>query len=279
MREFDLEITLWDVIVDFFFAGLYVYSIFIMVSYLVLSAISFSAVRKYLRKRSFVNYNDILNTTIAPGVSILAPAYNESATIIENIRSLLAVHYSDFEVIIINDGSKDDSLQKCIDEYQMERVDFAVHQQVETKPVRAVYKSKNPAFGHLILVDKENGGKSDALNVGINVSKYDYVTCIDVDCVLEQDALLKLMKPFVDETDKEVIATGGVIRIANSCVIENGRLAEIKVPKNFLARTQTLEYIRAFLLGRMAWSHFDGLILISGALGIFKKKIAIEVGG
>ena len=228
------------------------------------------AVKKYLHKNSFVDYRDILNTDIAPSVSILAPAYNESATIIENIRSLLSIHYSNFEVIVVNDGSKDDSMEKCIKEYDMVPVDFSVDYKLKTKEIKGVYKSRNRAFNQLIVVDKANGGKSDALNAGINISSYDYVTCIDVDCVLEQDALLKLMKPFMDENEREVVATGGVIRIANSCVVEDGRLLEVKVPENFVARSQALEYIRAFLLGRMAWRLVDGLMLISGALGVFK---------
>ncbi|MCB0482102.1 MAG: glycosyltransferase [Flavobacteriales bacterium] len=278
-KEFDLDTSVWDYMVEFFYNLLYVYSVSIMVSYLALAILSFISVRKYLHKNSFVDYKDILNTNFAPSVSILAPAYNEGATIIENVRSILSIHYSNFEVIIINDGSKDDTLQKCIDEYDMVLVDYAIDPKIETKPIRGIYKSRNKAFGQLLLVDKENGGKSDALNVGLNVATYDYVTCIDVDCVLEQDALLKLMKPFMDEQEREVVATGGVIRIANSCVIEDGRLLEVKVPENYIARSQSLEYIRAFLLGRMAWSLMDGLILISGALGVFNKKIAIEVGG
>ncbi|MCB0483767.1 MAG: glycosyltransferase family 2 protein, partial [Flavobacteriales bacterium] len=250
-----------------------------MVTYILLSFISFVSVRKYLQKNSFVDYRDILNTDFAPTVSVLAPAYNESATIIENIRSLLSLHYSNYEVIVVNDGSKDDTLQRVIDEYNMVPVHYAWQEQIKTKAVRAVYKSTNPSFSNLLLVDKENGGKSDALNVGMNIATADYITCIDVDCVLEQDAVLKLMKPFLDEYDREVVATGGVIRIANSCKIEDGRLLEVKVPENYVARSQALEYIRAFLLGRMAWSLLDGLILISGALGVFNRKIAIEAGG
>lgn len=278
-KEYDIDSGFWDFVVEIFYNVLYVYSVSIMVSYLTLSLISFLAVKKYLHKNSFVDYRDILNTDIAPSVSLLAPAYNETETIIDNIRSLLSIHYSNFEVIVINDGSKDDSLEKCIEEYDLELVDYAIDEQIKTKEVRGIYKSRNRAFNQLIFVDKENGGKSDALNVGINVSSYDYITCIDVDCVLEQDALLKLMKPFMDENEREVIATGGVIRIANSCVVEDGQLLEVKVPSNFVARSQALEYIRAFLLGRMAWSLMDGLILISGALGVFQKKAAIAVGG
>lgn len=279
MREYDLDSTLWDLLVEFFFSGLYVYSVFIMAAYLILSLVSFRSVKIYLHKTKFIDYKDILNSTIAPGISIVAPAYNESATIIENIRSLLSLHYPKFEVIIVNDGSKDETLQLAIQEYDMVKVDYCINQQLTTKEVRGVYKSRDKAFSNLILVDKENGGKSDALNCGMNVSNYNHVTCIDVDCILEQDALLKLMKPFTDETTHDIIATGGVVRVANSCQVEDGRLIQVNVPKNFLARTQALEYIRAFLLGRMAWSLLDGLILISGAIGVFKKELVVECGG
>ncbi len=279
MKEYDLDTSFWDVMVELFYNLLYIYSVSIMVSYLTLSLISFLAVKKYLRKNFFVDYKDILNTEFAPSVSILAPAYNEAATIIENVRSILSIHYSNFEVVVVNDGSKDETLELLIEEYQLVKVDFAINPELPTKDIYGVYKSQNEAFNQLIVVDKANGGKSDALNVGINIAQFDYVTCIDVDCVLEQDALLKLMKPFMDENEREVVATGGVIRIANSCVVEDGRLLEVRVPTNFVARSQALEYIRAFLLGRMAWSLMDGLILISGALGVFNRKIAIEVGG
>lgn len=279
MKEYDLDSTLWDILVEFFFNGLYVYSVTIMAAYLILSLASFRSVKLYLHKTKFIDYKDILNSTIAPGISIVAPAYNESATIIENIRSLLSLHYPKFEVIIVNDGSKDETLDLAIQEYNMVKVDYCINNQLTTKEVRGVYKSKDKAFNNLIVVDKANGGKSDALNCGMNVSNYNHVTCIDVDCILEQDALLKLMKPFTDETTHDIIATGGVVRVANSCQVEDGRLISVNVPENFLARTQALEYIRAFLLGRMAWSLLDGLILISGAIGVFKKDLVVECGG
>jgi len=251
-----------------------------MASYIILAIISFHFVSTYLRKNEVSDYNDILNTPIYHSVSLLAPAYNESATIIDNIRSLLSIHYPNFEVIIINDGSKDDTLARCIKEYDLVSVNHAVFEYVPSKPIRAIYKSKNKAFSHLTVVDKVNGGKSDALNAGINVSSKDYITCIDVDCILEQDAILKMMKPFIDQDeDVQVIATGGVVRIANSCKIEDGVITQVMAPENMVARFQALEYLRAFLLGRMAWSHIDGLMLISGALGVFNKKIAIEAGG
>ncbi len=256
-----------------------IYGVFVMVSYMALSIISFISVRRYVRKNRFTEYSALLTSPFAPGVSILAPAYNEEESIVENIRSLLSIHYSKFDVIVVNDGSKDNTLQKCIEAFSMEEVPYAIDEKIETKPVRGVYRSKNKAFSNLLVVDKENGGKADALNTAINVSEQPYITCIDVDCVLHQDALLKLMKPFADQSVEKVIATGGVVRIANSCIIKNGTVEQVRVPKNLVARFQTLEYIRAFLLGRMAWGHLDGLILISGALGVFDKEIAVACGG
>jgi cellulose synthase/poly-beta-1,6-N-acetylglucosamine synthase-like glycosyltransferase len=234
----------------------------------------------YIKKNSFVNYKDILSSTMSPTITIIAPAYNESLNIVENVRSLLSNHYVNYNVVIINDGSKDDSLEKLIKAYDLEKINYVINEKLKTKPLRSgVFKSKNPAFEKLMVVDKENGGKADALNMGLNISKSKYVACIDVDCLLLEDALQKMIKPFLEVTDKTVIAAGGVIRIANSCVIKNGKLIDVNLPKNFLVRSQILEYLRAFLLGRMAWSRLNGLLVISGAFGILDKKIAIDVGG
>ena len=257
---------------------LFVYAIIVMGSYAILALLSFLELRGYLRKNSYVDYRQILVSPNAPSVSILAPGYNEEATIVENVRSLLSIHYSNFEVIIINDGSKDRSLQTLIEHYELVKVNFALNEQIKTKPLRGIYKSKNKAYSRLTVVDKENGGKADALNIGINVSSKDLILCIDVDCIVEQDAILRMVKPFMDE-EKRVIAAGGVIRIANSCEVKDGRLIKVHMPDNLVARFQVLEYIRAFLMGRMAWSRLNGLLLISGAMGMFDKDIVIKCGG
>lgn len=237
------------------------------------------AVIRYKKENTFTDYSIIAANPNAPTFSLLAPAYNEGMTIVENVRSLLSLYYHNLEIIIINDGSKDDSIQKLIEAYELERVSFFVQGKIETNKIKGVYKSKNQAFKKLIVVDKENGGKADALNVGINVSSGDYLVCIDVDCILEQDAILKLAKPFLEQTDKKYIACGGVIRLANNCVIEDGKVVSVNMPKTLLGKTQALEYIRAFVLGRMAWSRASGLILISGAFGVFDRKIVLECGG
>lgn len=265
--------------IDLLTYGIFLYAAVLLLSYIAIAIFSIGETRKYLHKNSFTDYRLLAASPHAPSVSILAPAYNEGATITQNVRSLLSLYYSNLEVIIINDGSKDDSLQKLIDAYQLEKIPFYVDYKIPSKEVKGIYKSKNPVFKNLVVVDKVNGGKADALNVGINVSANDYIVCIDVDCILEQDAILKMVKPFLEETDSKVIASGGVVRIANSCIIEDGRLVKVNLPQNYWARMQSLEYIRAFILGRMAWARLNGLLLISGAFGAFDKQIAIKAGG
>src|SRR6478736_1543894 len=174
------------------------YTILAIGSYLILATISTIEARKYLRKNRFVNYKEILSSTISPSISIIAPAYNESLNIVENVRSLLSNHYANYDVIIVNDGSKDDSLSKLINAYSLVQVNYVINPQIETMPLRrGVFKSTNPAFEKLTVVDKENGGKADALNTGLNISKNNYVICIDVDCVLVEDALQKMIKPLL----------------------------------------------------------------------------------
>ncbi|MEP7109076.1 MAG: sulfatase-like hydrolase/transferase [Ferruginibacter sp.] len=268
-----------QVLYDLFSYGILIYSVTLLASYIFIGLYSIGETRKYLRKSSFTDYNLLASSNYSPSVTILAPAYNEGANIIENVRSLLSIHYNQLELIVINDGSKDDSMQKLKDAYDLEVVDFLYHVHIPAKEVKAVYKSRNSVYKKLIVIDKVNGGKADALNTGINLASNQYLVCIDVDCILEQDALLKLVKPFIEETGKRVIATGGVVRIANSCIIQNGRLVDVNLPKEFLPRVQTLEYIRAFLLGRMAWSRLNGLLLISGAFGAFDREIVIKAGG
>jgi cellulose synthase/poly-beta-1,6-N-acetylglucosamine synthase-like glycosyltransferase len=256
------------------------YAFAAILSYIILSFISAKETIEHIKKNSFIRYKDILSSTISPSITIIAPAYNESLNVVENVRSLLSNHYVNYSVIIVNDGSKDDSLEKLIEAYDLERINYIINDKIKTQPLRAgVFKSKNPAFEKLMVVDKENGGKADALNMGLNISKSKYVACIDVDCLLLEDALQKMIKPFLDETDAKIIAAGGVIRIANSCVIKGGKLMDINLPKNLLVQAQILEYLRAFLLGRMAWSRLNGLLVISGAFGILDKETAIAVGG
>ena len=255
------------------------YAVLIMSSYLILAHLSTRELRGYLKKNSFVDYEVLLTSEFAPCLSLIAPAYNEGFTIEENVKSLLSLNYNNYQVIVVNDGSKDNSMEILIKKYDLVLTELDIKLKIETKKIRGIYISRNAAFKKLLVVDKENGGKADALNVGLNIAQYPYVVCIDVDCILDKDSLLKLAKPFLESYGKRVIATGGVVRIANQCVIKNGRLVEVNVPDAMLSRIQVLEYLRAFLLGRMAWGRLDGLLLISGAFGAFDKEIALLAGG
>ena len=259
-----------------------VFLVFTVVLFSLFSIMGYLSTRNsihYKHKNSFGDLSKIMASPLAPGITIIAPAFNEGLTIVENIRSLLSLQYVNYEVMVVNDGSKDDTLQKMIDAYDLVKVERDIDPDWPCKPIRGIYKSKHRSFSKLTVIDKDNGGKSDALNTGIQLSEMQYVGCIDVDCLLLPDALLHVVKSFYQRTQKKVIAVGGVIRIANSCIISGGKLEEIRLPKNWLAKFQLLEYTRSFLLGRMAWGRIDSLLIISGAFGFFDREIALTVGG
>ncbi|HDJ33690.1 MAG TPA: glycosyltransferase family 2 protein [Bacteroidetes bacterium] len=270
----------WIDILEFvLYNFIFVLTVIIFSAYVILAVFSAVMLTRYLRKNSYVDYNSIILAPLIPTISVIAPAYNESKSIVANIRALLSLYYNDFEVIVVNDGSKDDTLKKIIEAYDLERVNYFFDYRIPCKRIRGVYKSRNRSFKKLTVIDKVNGGKADSLNAGINVSKNKLVVSIDADSIMEPDALLKMVKPFLEEKGKKVIGTGGVLRIANSCEIEGGLVRRVHLPGNFLARVQVLEYTRAFLMGRMAWAKLDGLLLISGALGMFDRETMIRAGG
>ncbi|NLN77267.1 MAG: glycosyltransferase [Armatimonadetes bacterium] len=258
---------------------IFILTLIIFGSYLMLGIFSAIALRKYLRKNSYVNYNSLVLSPLSPKVSIIAPAFNESKTIIDNVRTLLSLYYNNFEIILVNDGSTDDTFEKVEEAFELEKVNYYFDYRLPCEKIRGVYKSANPSFNRLTVIDKNNGGKADSLNAGINICKSSLFVSIDADSIIEADAILKLVKPFLEEKDRKVIGTGGVIRIVNSCDTELGHIRQINVPKQILPRLQVLDYTRAFLLGRMAWSQLDGLMLISGAMGIFDRETVIRAGG
>lgn len=258
---------------------MFILTLFIFGSYLLLGIFSALELRKYLRKNSYINYNSLVLSPLSPMITIIAPAFNESKTIIDNIRTLLSLYYNNFEVILVNDGSTDDTFNKVKEAYDLVKVNYYFDYRIPCEKIRGVYKSKNPSYKRLTVIDKNNGGKADSLNAGINISRSNLIISIDADSIIEPDAILKLVKPFLEEKDRKVIGTGGVIRIVNSCDIEKGHIRAINLPEELLPRLQVLEYTRAFLLGRMAWSNLDGLILISGAMGMFDRETVIKAGG
>ncbi|MCK5822189.1 MAG: glycosyltransferase family 2 protein, partial [Bacteroidales bacterium] len=220
-------------------------TLIIIISYISLAIYSAFVLRDYLRRNSFVDYNSILSCPFIPSITILAPAFNESKTVVENARALMSLYYPDFEVIIINDGSTDDTLVKLIDEYDLELSDSFFEYRIPSQDIRGVYKSRIKSFSKLLVIDKVNGGKADSLNAGINLAKGELFIAIDVDSIIESDALMKMVKPFLEETDEKVIAVGGVIRVVNDCIVEGGQISQINLPKRFLPRVQVLEYTRS----------------------------------
>jgi len=257
----------------------FIYACMLFLIYVLTALLSVLELKNYINKNRYVDYKSMLTFQKLPSVSIIAPAYNEEKTIIENIKCLLSLQYQNFEIIIVNDGSKDNTLSKIIDYFDLIKVDIAYESNLACAPIKSIYKSNNPAYSHVLIVDKENGGKADALNAGINVSQKDLFLALDVDCIIEPDALLKMVKPFLDDRKHLVIASGGVVRIANSCEVSEGKIVKVNYAQNFWAKFQVLEYFRAFTMGRMAWSKLNGLLIISGAFGLFDRKRVVKVGG
>jgi len=209
-------------------------------------------------------------------ISIIAPAYNEELSIIESVNSLLSLEYPLYEVIIVNDGSTDGTLKKLTEAYDLKKTKWVFRKTIATKPIKDIYKSlSNPK---LIVIDKVNGKKADALNAGLNISHYPLFCAIDGDSILEKDALLKMVRPFL-ENPEETIAAGGILRLSNGCTFENGQIKKIGLPKNFLARLQVIEYLRAFLGVRMGLNKLKSLLIISGAFGLFRKDVTLQCGG
>lgn len=211
-----------------------------------------------------------------PPVSVLAPAYNEEATVVASAKSLLGLSYAAFEVILINDGSTDGTFAALEQAFDLQLQPRDHDAPLQHLPVRGVYGSA----GHpnLTVIDKENGGKADALNAGVNFARNPLICAIDADSILEADALVRAVQPFVESPD-EVVATGGTVRVANGCRIRDGRVEHVGLPSNPLALFQTVEYLRAFLMARLAWSRLGVLTIISGAFGVFRRNAVIEIGG
>lgn len=266
-------------LVDIFNSVFFVYGSIIILLYVVTAIFAVVELSKYVSRNRRFDFNALLNFDSLPSVTIVAPAYNEERTIIQNITGLLNLKYNDCEIIVVNDGSKDNTLAKVIEFFDLVKTNVYYDMKIPTAEVRCIYKSRIKAFNHLTIVDKVNGGKADALNTGLNLAKKELFLALDVDCIIESDALLRMVKPFLEESKRECIATGSVIRVANSCEIVNGQISKINYPQNLWAKFQVLEYFRAFTLGRMAWKGINGLMIISGAFGMFNRRRALAVGG
>lgn len=246
------------------------------VIYLAQLIVAFLELRQHRHRVSRADPWWLLTSGVALPISILVPAYNEEETIVENVRSMLALHYPDFEVIVINDGSKDQTLAVLIEALGLQKLARVWHADVPHQEIRGLYGS--PRHPRLLVVDKVNGGKSDALNAGINLARCPLFCAVDADSLLDHDSLLQVMRPFIEEPE-EMVAVGGRICIVNGCTVRAGQVVDIALPTRPLALLQSIEYIRAFLIARLAWSRLGAMLIISGAFGLFKRSAAVQVGG
>ena len=274
-----LDMTFKEIITRFMIdVNIYLifYFVAINIIYIVLFVFALVGSKHQVNLAKTKKFSLLFADKLLPGVSIIAPAYNEEVSIIDSVTSLLNLKYPDYEVVVVNDGSKDNTLNKLIEHFELERKHPTHKEYLGTKKIRGIYRCKT--IPNLVVVDKHNGGKADALNVGINVSEKPYVCGIDADSILEGDALLKLASVMLDDT-KPFLAMGGNIYPANGFLFDRGQVEKRAIPKEMICRFQTIEYLRAFTSGRIGWSEIKSLMIISGAFGLFQKETLIRIGG
>jgi cellulose synthase/poly-beta-1,6-N-acetylglucosamine synthase-like glycosyltransferase len=259
-----------------FNAAFAVYAAALNLSYLLLLAFSIAGVRSQAAFGELLSPSFLFKEHVLPSVSVISPAFNEEASIVESVSSLLTLRYPDFEVIVVNDGSRDGTLARLIAHFQLERTDLFVHRYLATAKIRGIYASKR--YPELLVLDKANGGKADSLNAGINVARKEYFAGIDADSMLEADALLALAGKFLD-SEEEVVAAGGNILPVNGCTVRLGDLVRTRIPRRPIAAFQTIEYLRAFMAGRVGWATLKALLIISGAFGLFHRRRVVDAHG
>jgi cellulose synthase/poly-beta-1,6-N-acetylglucosamine synthase-like glycosyltransferase len=250
------------------------YFLVLNTSYFATTALALVALRRQARRAEAVVAEDVL-TAGAPPITLIAPAYNEAASCVEATNALLSLIYPEYEVLVVNDGSRDDTLARLVAAFELEPVPRAPTAEIPTARVREVYRSRRRP--NLWVVDKENGGKADALNVGVNYCRTELFCALDADTLLERDALGRLVRPFLE--DARTVAAGGMIRIVNDSLVRVGVVSAVRLPRKLLARFQVLEYLRAFLAGRVGWDVLDAVLIISGAFGLFRRGLVAELGG
>ncbi|MDH3272251.1 MAG: glycosyltransferase family 2 protein [Gemmatimonadota bacterium] len=252
-----------------------VYFVAINLVYFVTSAKALQVIWRYRQRLQAFNLLDPARALAAPPITVLAPAYNEELTCVESVRSLLTLDYPRHEIIVINDGSKDGTVGTLISAFELTPRARLATATLASASVRAVYQSR--VHSNLWVIDKENGGKADALNTGLNYCNSPLVCAVDADTLLERDALTRIVRPFLE--DARTVAVGGKIRVVNDCTVRSGIVTDARLPSNYLAAVQTVEYLRAFLVGRVGWAAFNASLVISGAFGLFSRGAVVEAGG
>ncbi|HEX9346364.1 MAG TPA: glycosyltransferase [Gemmatimonadales bacterium] len=243
--------------------------------YAVLLILSIPEIWEQTRLAEDEDFQRLMQSDALPPITILVPAYNESATIQASVTAILTLEYRNYEVVVVNDGSKDDTMEQLRHAFDLYEIPRVYPETIETKPLRALYRSRSRS--RLLVLDKENGGKADSLNAAINASRFPLVIAVDADTLIEPDALLRLTRPFL--LGRQIAAVGGTVRVANNCTVTDGRVTDARVPSKVIPGIQVIEYLRAFLFGRLGWNRLGGNLIISGAFGLFRKEYVMAVGG
>jgi len=243
--------------------------------YALLLVLSIPEIWEQTRLAEDEDFQRLMQSDALPPITILLPAYNEQKTIEASVTAILALNYRNYEVVVVNDGSKDDTLEALRHAFDLYEIPPTYPETIRTKPLRALYRSR--ARTKLVVIDKENGGKADSLNAAINASRFPLVIAVDADTLIEPDALLRLTRPFL--LGRRIAAVGGTVRVANGCVVKHGQVMDARVPRRLLPGVQVVEYLRAFLFGRLGWNRLGGNLIISGAFGLFRKDHLLAVGG
>ena len=251
------------------------YFLIIVTIYIFLNLISFRNISKHAKKIKYVELKEIFRLQNFKPITVIVPAYNEENGIVESVQSLLQLEYPDYQLIVVNDGSTDRTLEQLFENFQIRQASFSPYYEIDSQPIKTVYLS--PAYPNLVVIDKEKGGKADSINAAINISRNPLITVIDADSILERDCLMKIVRPFME--DDNIVAVGGTVRIANGCKVNNGYIEEVGLSKSWLARFQVVEYLRAYLFGRNGFDYLNGILIISGAFSCFRRDALIEVGG
>jgi cellulose synthase/poly-beta-1,6-N-acetylglucosamine synthase-like glycosyltransferase len=255
--------------------GMLAYFAVLNVIYTVLLVLGWRAIATYVRRRRLVDYDEIARSPLTMPISMVVPAYNEGPVIVDSVRSLLGARYPTLEVVVVNDGSSDDTLQQLIDAFSLVQSSRVPVARLETAEVRRILVS--PDDDRLVVIDKANGGKPDAINAALCYARYPLFCTIDADTLVEDDALLRLVRPFQVEPD--TIACGGIVRVVNGCKVEGSRVVDVHMPRRLIENVQVVEYLRAFLAGRTGWARLGALLIISGAFGVFRRDLAVAAGG
>ncbi|MEZ5175023.1 MAG: glycosyltransferase [Acidimicrobiia bacterium] len=255
-----------------------VFYVALQVIMLVLAAGSAVFLRRERIVERFGRDQDMLDSDLAPPVSIVIPAYNEAAGIVESVRSLTMISYPRYEIVVANDGSSDDTLDLLVEAFDLEQMPYPLRVNIETAPIRGIYKSRHATGVVLTVVDKENGGRADALNAAINAAQFPYVMATDADVIVDEDALIHSMRLIAEDRER-VVAVGGNIRPLNGGTVRHGHIVDPGVPKSLIARYQVLEYVRSFIATKPAWAAINALPNVSGAFGIFRREIVTGLGG